>query len=46
MVLRTTADDSETQYYINLQQAKLREKKKKKRSFDMGDKKEENIITN
>lgn len=45
MVLRTTADDSETQYDINLQQAKLRGKKKK-RSFDMGDKKEENITTN
>ena len=39
MALKTTTNHSETQYYINLQQAKLRQEKK--RSFDMGDKKRE-----
>lgn len=41
MALKTTANHSETQYYINLQQTKLRPKKKKKKSFDIGDKKGE-----
>ena len=44
MALKTTTNHSETQYYINLQQAKLRQKKKGPLTW--GTKKEKNIITN
>lgn len=46
MALKTTANHSETQYYINLQQTKLRPKKKKKGPLTWETKKEKNIITN